>query len=181
MKTPLWLLALIFVASCGSTGPQVVIDSQSSELRVRSSARSVMIHDISLPAYAEAVEISLRDEDGTLVEQKGQVWADAPARAMSGVIVRNLSTITGAQVAADPWPLEGYPQVEVTIRVEQMFARDDGSISLTGYYALRREYGRSAIRQFAIERAGSPEAKANLARAYDLAWRDLAEQIAKDL
>lgn len=180
MKSPIWILALV-LAGCGAGAPQVVIDAETSELRVPKPARTVMLNDVSLPAYAEANEITVREDDGTLVEIKGQVWADAPSRAMSNAMVRNLGTITGAQVAAEPWPLEGYPEVEVTIRVEQMFARADGSISLTGYYAIRRDYGRSGIQQFDIALPGSPDAKADLPRAYDAAWKTLAEQIARSL
>lgn len=181
MRFPVWVMAGAILAGCSATAPQVVIDPQSSELRVPARARSVMLSDISLPAYAEASEISIRADDGTLVEQKGQLWADAPARAMSGSLVRNLNVITGAQVAADPWPLPGYPDAEVTVRVEQMFARKDGAITLTGYYAIRRESGRSAIRQFNIALPGTPDAASDLARAYDVAWTRLAEQIARDL
>lgn len=181
MRSAIWLLAGAVLAGCSAVPPQLVIDPQSSPLRVPARAGSVMLRDISLPAYAEAAEISIRDDDGTLIEQKGQVWADAPARAMSGSLVRNLTVITGAQVAADPWPLAGYPDVELTVRVEQMFARKDGSVTLTGYYAIRRETGRSAIRQFDIALPPAPGATADLAQTYDVAWTKLAEQIARDL
>ena len=170
------------LAGCaGGTGPQIVIDPKSSELRVPARAASVMLRDISLPSYAQASEISVRGANGTLVEKKGAVWADEPARAMTGAMVRNLSVITGAQVAAEPWPLEGFPEVELTARVEHMFAREDGSITLVGYYAIRREHGRSLIRQFDITRPAATEAPDELALVYEAAWSDLAERIARDL
>lgn len=182
MKSLFGLVALALVAGCaGGTSPQVVIDPKSSELRVPARVGSVMLRDISLPAYAQATEISVRGDNGTLVEKKGAVWADDPARAMTGAMVRNLSVITGAQVAAEPWPLEGYPDVELTVRVEHMFARADGSITLVGYYALRREYGRSMIRQFDITRPAATEAPDDIALVYEAAWSDLAERIARDL
>ncbi|MCB1331302.1 MAG: membrane integrity-associated transporter subunit PqiC [Maritimibacter sp.] len=180
--TTLGLAAAALLAGCaGGVGPQVVIDPKTSELRVPARVGSVMLRDISLPAYAQASEISVRSAGGTLVEKKGAVWADEPARAMTGAMVRNLSSITGAQVAAEPWPLEGYPDVELTVRVEHMFARDDGSITLVGYYAIRREHGRSLIRQFDITRPPVAEAPDDLARVHEAAWSDLAERIARDL
>ena len=100
---------------------------------------------------------------------------------MTGAMVRNLSVITGAQVSAEPWPLEGFPEVELTVRVEHMFAREDGSITLVGYYAIRREHGRSLIRQFDITRPAATEAPDELALVYEAAWSDLAERIARDL
>ena len=180
--TTLGLAAIALLAGCaGGVGPQVVIDPKTSELRVPARVGSVMLRDISLPAYAQATEISVRSAGGTLVEKKGAVWADEPARAMTGAMVRNLSSITGAQVAAEPWPLEGYPDVELTVRVEHMFARDDGSITLVGYYAIRREHGRSLIRQFDITRPPDPGAPDDLALVHEAAWADLAERIARDL
>lgn len=182
MKTLLGLLALAVMAGCsGGTSPQVVIDPTSPELRVPVRVGSVMLRDISLPTYAQTTDISVRGENGTLVAKTGEVWADEPARAMIGAMVRNLGVITGTQVAAEPWPLEGYPDVEITIRVEHMFAREDGSITLVGYYAIRRENGRSAIHRFDIDRPAAPEAEADLAGAYEAAWADLAERIARDL
>ena len=182
MKTLFGLLALAGLAGCaGGSSPQVVIDPQSSELRIPARVGSVMVRDVSLPAYAQATEISVRTSSGTLVEKKGEVWADEPARAMNGAMVRNISVITGAQVAAEPWPLEGFPDVEVTVRVEHMFARDDGSITLVGYYAIRRENGRSAIHQFDITRPAATDAPTDLALVYEGAWADLAERIARSL
>ena len=40
-----------------------------------------MLRDISLPAYAQASEISVRGDDGTLVEQQGRDQHDAPGAA----------------------------------------------------------------------------------------------------
>lgn len=182
MKSLLGLLTLAVMAGCtGGTSPQVVIDPTSPELRVPVRAGSVMLHDISLPTYAQTTDISVRGANGTLVEKTGEVWADEPARAMMGAMVRNLGVITGTQVAAEPWPLEGYPDVEITIRVEHMFAREDGSVTLVGYYAIRRETGRSAIHQFDIALPAALDGQDDIAAAYEAAWGDLAEQIARDL
>lgn len=181
MKTPVWILALAVMAGCGSNATQVVIDPQTSALKVPIRAHSVMVRDISLPAYAQASEITVRSDNGTLTQKRGEVWADEPARAMTGAMVRNLSTITSAQVSAEPWPLAGYPDVELTIWIEQMFARDDGSVSLAGYYAVRREAGRNAIRQFDIALPPASTGLADLASTYDAAWIQLAERIAHDL
>lgn len=182
MKSPVLLpVLLLALAGCAATSPQVVVDPKSSDLRIAARARTVMLRDISLPAYAQATEITTRGPDGTLVETKGKVWADEPARAMTGAMVRNLATITGAQVSAEPWPLEGYPDVELTVRVEHMYAADDGAIRLAGYYAARRENGYGTIRQFDISRPAAEGAAPDIAAAYEAAWTDLAERIARDL
>lgn len=182
MRFQFGLLALALVAGCaGGTGPQVVIDPKTPELRIPVRVSSIMLRDISLPTYAQTTDIAVRSANGTLVEKPGAIWADEPARAMMGAMVRTLSAITGTEVAAEPWPLEGYPDVEVTLRVEHMFAREDGSVTLLGYYAIRRENGRSAIHQFEIVRPPLADAPEDLASAYEAAWADLAERIARDL
>lgn len=176
------VLCAALLGGCGGAmSPQVLIEPQSSELRVRIGASRVMLRDISLPAYAEGTEIAVRDGTGTLMEKSGEVWADEPARAMAGALIRNLSTITGAQVAAEPWPLEGYPDVEVTIRVEHMYADSAGAITLGGYFAVRRDYGRSAIHQFWITRPATPADPKPLSKLYESAWTELAEQIARKI
>lgn len=176
MKSLIWLFAFIGLVGCASNAPQVVIDPQTSELRVNIRARSVMVRDISLPDYAQASEISVQMADGTLVETRGRVWADDPARAMAGAMIRNLATITSAEVAAEPWPLSGYPDVELSIRVEHMYAQQDGSVTLAGYFAIRKDRGRGNVRQFDIVIPG--DGRANLVPAYEAAWTRLAEQIA---
>jgi len=182
MRIQAGLLALALLAGCaGGTGPQVVIDPKTPDLRIPVPVGSIMLRDISLPTYAQTTDISVRTASGTLVAKAGEVWADEPARAMMGAMVRNLGAITGTQVAAEPWPLEGYPDAEVTVRVEHMFAREDGSVTLTGYYAIRRENGRSAIHQFDIARPPLADTPDDLASAYEAAWADLAERIARDL
>ena len=51
--------------------------------------------------------------------------------------MRHLNQITDAAVAVEPWPLSGFPEREVTVTVEDMIVRADGTLSFTGIYAIR--------------------------------------------
>ena len=174
------LVALL--AGCGAgNDARYLIDPPAAGARVSVRVGSIEVRDVSLPSYAAAVDIARQEPDGALRNVAGTLWADDPVRGITGALARSLDQATTASVAAEPWPLEGFPEVELTVRVEHMFAREDGSITLVGYYAIRREHGRSLIRQFDITRPAATEAPDELALVYEAAWSDLAERIARDL
>ncbi|SMX44460.1 PqiC family protein [Actibacterium lipolyticum] len=173
------------LAGCSGEPARLAIAPETSALKVRSAARSVSVAEVSLPAYAEAVEVAVQGENGLVGLVPGVIWADTPPRALTSGLVRNLTAITGAEVAAAPWPLDGNPDAELTVRVEQMLVTADGMLRLTGQYAVRRDSfttDRSgSISSFEIAvPTGSPEL-ADIARAHDAAWRQLAEDIARSL
>ena len=151
--------------------------------RVRTSADTILIAEVSLPAYARETRLFVETNEDTLEEIENADWADEPERAFANVLVRELTEITGSDVAIEPWPLGGVPEAELRVRVSHMVRRNDGILELAGHYAIRRDEleSRNRIELFSLQvPAPSPEPAA-VVRAHAAAWRELAGIIARSL
>jgi len=176
----LLLLLTLIVAACADT-QYFAPPAAESELRVNTRARSVMINEIGIPEYAINQEIPIEQADGSLTTDTDRLWADLPDRAMARSLTRHLNTITNAEVAVEPWPLSGFPDVEVSVRVEDMIVQADGRLRLTGSYALRREQGRGSIESFVVFAPVADSTYPVIIAAHEAAWLLLAEDIARNL
>ncbi len=174
------------LAGCASTEPlRYVVEPNVAEAntRVRTSARTISIAEVSLPGYAKEPNLFVQGEGRALLALENADWGDEPARAMTNALVRELTEITGADVAAEPWPLGGVPEAEIQVRVSEMVVRIDGMLSLSGHYAIRRDEAqdRNAIELFSLQVPSASAAPADVVRAHGIAWRELAATIAKTL
>lgn len=127
--------SLALLAACGSQ-TQVLLEPATPSLRVTPAVASLEVRDVSLPRYAASDALVVRGAGNTLETVGGAVWADTPERAMTLQLAGNLATITGARVAAEPWPFAGLPGAQVTVRVEQLLGQFDGTLRMTGQYAI---------------------------------------------
>jgi uncharacterized lipoprotein YmbA len=177
---PLRRLALcLCLAACGETA-YYAPPPASSDLRVNAATSSVELRGVSMPEYAINQEIPLQQADGRLLTDTSRLWADLPDRALAASLVRHLNQITDAVVAIEPWPLEGIPQTELRIFVEDMIVQAGGTLRFTGTYAVRSEGRRGRVEPFTIV---VPVADASdyvaIIAAHEAAWLRLAEQIAR--
>jgi uncharacterized lipoprotein YmbA len=176
------LLPCLALAACGETLYFAPPPAQS-ELRLSVRPETVQVNEVSIPEYAINQEIPIQQADGSFVTDTDRLWADLPDRALQGSLTRHLNAITDASVAVEPWPLRGFPEVEVSVFVEDMIVGAAGTIRFTGTYALARETGRGGVRPFAIVAAvpGPVDNYVAIIAAHEAAWLQLAEQIARDL
>jgi len=173
-------LALTALTACGST-QYFAPPPLQSELRVNARANTVMINEVTIPEYAINQEIPIQQADGSLTTDTDRLWADLPDRALANAITRHLNTITDADVAVEPWPLSGFPDVEVSIRVEDMIVQADGRLRFTGAYALRPETGRGSVDSFALFAPVNGDSFVEIIAAHEAVWLLLAEELARKL
>jgi len=148
--------------------------------RISSRYGSIEVRQISLPTYAASDEIATRSETGAITSDKSTLWADEPARAMTLELSRYLGQITGAQVAAEPWPFLDRAAAIVDVRVEDMVAEADGTFRISGQYYVAPDIGsggRSGL--FDLSEPVVGEGVSAIAAARALATRKLAEQITR--
>lgn len=171
----------VILAACSQTqffSPPPTV----SEVRVNVRAATVQINEISIPEYAINQEIPIQQADGSLTADTERLWADLPDRAMQGALTRHLNTITNARVAAEPWPLSGFPEVEVSVFVDDMIVQSNGQLRLTGTYAMKSELGRDRVSGFTITAPVVDIANYTaIIAAHEQAWQQLAETLARDL
>ena len=175
------VISFLVLTAC--TAPATLLDmsSVSSELRLRSSVSSVMMRDVSLPAYAAAEEIAREISPGLIETDTGILWADDPERAVTLAMTRHLDEILNASVGPDPWPFIGLPDVAVEVRVAEMLASANGSFKFSGQYYVGGdgiEYPNSSIAfSYAIPLADGEVA--SIALAQSQAILALSEDIAR--
>lgn len=178
------LLALLMLAACNAAAPApIAVEPVVSTARVKTSADTIAIGRVSLPAYAKETAIKVQDAQGTIKKLPNADWADEPDRALSNSLVRNLSAITGAKVAGDPWPLGGIPEAEVAVNVETMIVDATNTMRLAGQFTIRRDRAtsRNRIETFDIRLPAAERTPRAVVAAHGEAWRDLAERIARAL
>lgn len=175
------ICALIILTACGDgpasrySVPQPLVDET-----IRISYGSVEVRDVSLPTYAASDEIH-REIEGALTSSTSVLWADAPARAVSLALSRNLASLTNAKVANEPWPFQSFPQARVEVRIEEMLAGSDGFFRLKGQYFVgstrgNREHSELFEMFDAYDVEGGPQA---IAVARGQVILDLARDIAR--
>lgn len=158
----------------------------ASSERVRVTARTVSIVEVSLPEYAKDTKLFVEADENALQALRRADWGEEPERAFANTLVRELTQITGAQVATDPWPLGGVPDAEVRVRVSHMVVGNDGTVSLAGHFSVRRDEAveRNRVELFSLRTpSGVAESAspADVVRAHAAAWRELAAVISRTL
>jgi uncharacterized lipoprotein YmbA len=183
MRLALILGAALALGACSPTVKQFVVAPVEPVARIPARVSSIEIRDLSLPRYATADEVTIRDDDGVLRADRSTGWADDPQRSLTLALARNLATITGARVAAEPWPFTDSPAASVTVQVEQLLAGPDAMLRFTGLYAVAPVASglsdRSGRFNIAVPMAGNDPG--DVAAAQGAAVARLAELIAQSL
>lgn len=178
------ILATVSVAAlagCSGFDTQIPVPVVESDLRLQPLVSSLEVRDVSLPRYAAADEIVLLDENGGLETISGNLWADTPTRASTTALADAIGEITGARVAAEPWPFAEPPSAQVQVRVSTMHGDASGLFRLKGQYAISPVASSLSDRsgRFDISvplRGDTPQA---VAQAQATAFAQLSETIAR--
>lgn len=174
------IATVLALAGCGgSPDARVAVPRADVTDRQRIAYGTLSLREVSLPTYAAAEEIHVAGADGVIGPGDGLLWADEPGRAITLELSRYLTQITGARVAAEPWPFVDRPEAELELRIEEMLAHADGTFHLSGQYFVAPENGRDRAELFAlVTPIGGEFTAQDIAAARGAAVRRLAAQIA---
>lgn len=178
------LFLILLTAACGSGNEaRFLIDPPAATAEVPVRVSTIELREVSLPAYAAAVEIAQQEENGALRNLPDTLWADDPVRGVTTALALALDQATTATVAAEPWPLEEPAQARVEMRVDRMFAGLDGQFHFSGQYAIASPDGiiRERVRRFDIAIPVGSDGAGAIADASGVAIARLAAEIASDL
>ncbi|MCI2393264.1 ABC-type transport auxiliary lipoprotein family protein [Aliiroseovarius sediminis] len=172
----------LLLGACASQPDLYPVMAPTVAEKVRISFRAVEVRDISLPNYAAADEIAVQDANGKLVTKSDTLWADNPERAVGLELSRNLTRLTGARIASEPWPFESFPDARLELRFERLLAGADGQFRASGQYFVGVTDGgreRSGLFDLAVpfDPTGGPHA---IASARGQVILDLAAYIARN-
>lgn len=177
----LFLLTAALLSACGGETDRYTVTPPAVTEKIGIRFGSVEIRNVSLPSYAASEEIHLQGEGGVLKSSTAVLWADTPERAVALELTRNLSKLTGARIASDPWPFEAFPDARLEIRFEELLPGADGFLKASGQYFVAVEEGRERSGLFTLTVPfaldGGPAA---IAAARGQIMLDLAKFIARN-
>ena len=171
------------LAACSPPLDRLALSPMPSAIQLRPLVGSAMVRTVSLPSYAAAEEVARELPSGLIAANPDVLWADAPERAVTLVLTRNLSDILNADVGPEPWPFIRLPDVAIDVRVERMLAGADGSFHLTGQFFVGGDGidFRNTSDRFEISIPMPDQSLQSITNAQSAALLNLSEQIAQRL
>lgn len=178
--TQAWLLAALTLAGCGGNPDYYLLPAPQPAERTASPVGSIVVADMSLPAYASALEIASLTGPGVVGLNKTQLWADTPQRALTRHLAAALDARLRARVGTEPWPGFDDPGLRVEVSVDRLIGSAGGGLDLSGQYALvSPASGRiTGFDRFAISVPPQGEGYSGLLAAHARAMDLLAGRIA---
>jgi uncharacterized protein len=128
--------AALIVAGCGADPDYYLLPPPAEQMRLATPADSLVVMNMSLPAYAEAIEIATVAESGAVELDQTSLWADTPQRALTRHLVATLQQSLDAEVAGDPWPGFQDPDLRLEVVADRFIGAIDGSVVFSGQYLL---------------------------------------------
>ncbi len=173
-------LSLLALTACGSPDYYLLPAPQAQPARLASPVSTVSVAEISLPAYAEAIEIATETAPGTLKLDGSASWADTPRRSLTRHLIAALEARLTAKVAAEPWPGFDRPGLSVEVTVDRLIGGPETPLVFSGQYVIvAPDSGRIfASERFAISVPAQNAGFTGLAAAHALAIERLADDIA---
>lgn len=177
---PVALAAALALGACAGRPDYFLTPPPAAPARDAGSASSISVADISLPAYAETVEIAELTESGAVTLAKDALWADTPRRALTRHLVAALQSRLSAQIAAEPWPAFEQPSLRLEVFVDRMIGAPEGPFQFSGQYVIVSPTSGRVISsdRFAIALAAQTPGYQGLIDVHARAIEALADQIA---
>ena len=174
-------LTVVCLALSACTAPERIVPQPQVTVAERVSSRfaSIEVLEVSLPTYAAGDTVAL--EAGGEVVISDALWADDPARAVTLSLARNLREITGAQIAPEPWPFDGFANARVDVRVEALQI-NGSNLRMNGVYFVADldGGGRNGAQLFDLSAPADGTSAASLAAARAALVAELALAIARE-
>ncbi len=181
--TLLLALAALALAACGGRPDYYLTPPPVAAAGTTSVLGSVAVADISLPAYAETVEIAVLTDTGAVQLSKNALWADTPRRALTRHLVAALQSRVNAQIATEPWPAFDSPSLRLEVFVDRMIGAPEGPFQFSGQYVIVSSTSGRVVSsdRFAVTLTAETPGYQGLIDAHARAIEALADRIAATL
>lgn len=129
------LLALLALTAC-SDPDYYLLPPPAPAAQTGSAGASLAVAEITLPTYAEALEIATVGETGAVELDKNALWADEPRSALTRQLARALQARLRGPVGTEPWPGFDGPALRVEVQVDRLIGSPEGVLQFTGRYVI---------------------------------------------
>ena len=176
------LAGVLALSACGNSDYYLLPPPVPSN-RAPAASSSVSVSEISLPSYADALEIASLNTEGSVSLADNSLWADMPRRALTRHLVAALQQRLGGKIGTEPWPGYDGPGLRLDVVVDQMIGGPEQPLRFSGQYILVSpgSGGIVASNRFSItvpvQGAGYGGLLASHSRAVDLLADDIAGRI----
>lgn len=128
-------VCVLSLAACGEPDYYLLPPPQAA-VQQPSPVSSVVVADINLPTYADAIEIASLSGPGTVSLANKALWADEPRRALTRQLAGALEARLRARVSTEPWPGFDTPGLRVEVTVDRLIGAPGGRLDLDGQFAV---------------------------------------------
>lgn len=174
------LLALL-LAACGAPA-YYLLPPPAAAARQGSPAATIVVADIAVPTYVDALEIASLTGPETVDLAKKSLWADSPRRALTRHLAAALDERLAARVGTEPWPAFDSPGLRVEVIVDRMIGAPGGTLDFAGQYAIVTANGTMrAFDRFALAVPVAEGGYPALMAAHATAMDRLADRIAASI
>ena len=150
--------------------------------RTDPSGTVIGLRELALPLYARRTQIASVGADGAISLSDDHRWAEDPPRAVSRVVARTLTELTGQAVVIEPWPVGVEPDIRVDIEVDYFAGTLGGDLRLSGQYRIVRKNGASPVTQaFSISERSAEDSFASLVESHTRALQALAGRVSAEI
>src|SRR5690606_7963087 len=179
MLRPLALAATLMLAACAGQPDYFLLPAPEPAVRQASPVGTLAVAEVSLPAYADAMEIAFLVSPGTATSERQAIWGDTPRRALTRHLVAALEARLNARVLADPWPGYDQPGLRIEVFADRMIGAPGGGLDFAGQFVVvSPDSGHvTATERFRITVPAAGEGNAALMTAHARAVEELADQI----
>lgn len=179
MRPPLLAALAVVLAGCAGQPDYFLLPPPQPVARQSSPVGSIAVAEMSLPAYADAMEIAVLTGPGSAIAERQALWGDTPRRALTRHLVASLEGRLNARVAAEPWPGYDPAGYRVEVIADRLIGAPGGAVEFAGQFiVISPESGQIvATERFRIVTPTEGDDNAALLAAHARAVETLADQI----
>lgn len=179
MRAPLLAAAALALAACAGQPDFYLLPPPQPVTQRASPVGSIAVAEISLPAYADALEIAVLVAPGTATADRQALWADTPRRALTRHLIASLEARLNARVIGEPWPGYDQPAMRIEVIADRLIGAPGAGLDFAGQFVVvAPESGRVvATERFRVTAPVAGEDNAALMAAHARAVEDLADLI----
>ena len=184
LSRPAAAALLCLLAACGGSPDFFLLPPpEGPGSRLASPVGNIVVAEIGLPTYADALEIAVLKGTGELQLNSAASWADTPRRALTRHLAAALEERLTARVGTDPWPGYDLPGLRIEVGVDRLIGAPESSVHFSGqYFLIIPDSGTvTAVERFDIRVPPQGEGYPGLAAGHARAIERLADQIAARL
>jgi uncharacterized lipoprotein YmbA len=179
MRAPLLAVTALALAACAGQPDFFLLPPPQGVAQRASPVGSIAVAEISLPAYADAMEIAVLVGPGMATADRNSLWADTPRRALTRHLVASLDARLNARVIGEPWPGYDQPAMRIEVIADRLIGAPGSGVEFAGQFIIVAPESGSivAAERFRVTTAIEGEGPAALLAAEARAVEALADRI----